>query len=71
VWDNCNTGLDPGKQPVSFLGFAQFFIDSTPDNQGNITAHFVNASSCGTAQSAGPGTATGPGAVPIRLIQGP
>jgi len=71
VWDNCNTALDPGKQPVSFLGFAQFFIDSTPDNQGNITAHFVNASSCGTAQGAGPGTATGPGAVPIRLIQGP
>jgi Flp pilus assembly protein TadG len=71
IWDNCNSSLDPGKQPVPFLGFAEFFIDSTPDNQGNITAHFVNASSCGGAQGAGPGTATGPGAVPIRLIQGP
>jgi Flp pilus assembly protein TadG len=71
VWDNCNSTLDPGKQPVPFVGFAEFFIDSTPDNQGNITAHFVNASSCGTAQGTGPGTGSGPAAIPVRLIQGP
>ena len=71
VWDNCNSTLDPGKQPVPFVGFAEFFIDNVPDSQGNITAHFVNASSCGAAQGAGPGTGTGPAAIPVRLIQGP
>jgi hypothetical protein len=71
VWDNCNKGLDPGKQPVPFIGFAEFFIDSAPDNQGNITAHFVSASSCGASGGAGPGTGAGPAAVPVRLVQGP
>ncbi len=71
VWDNCNSALDPGKQPVPFIGFAEFFIDNAPDQQGNITAHFVNASSCGSSQGAGPGTGAGPTAIPIRLIQGP
>jgi Flp pilus assembly protein TadG len=71
IFDNCQWNLDPGKQTIPLVGFAEFFVDNVPDQQGNITAHFVNASSCGSAQGAGPGVGAGPTAIPIRLIQGP
>jgi Flp pilus assembly protein TadG len=71
IFDNCQWSLQPGKQSIPLIGFAEFFVDNTPDNQGNITAHFVNASACGSSQGTGPGTGTGPSAIPIRLIQGP
>ena len=71
IYDNCKWNLQPGKQSIPLIGFAEFFVDNVPDNQGNITAHLVNASACGSAQGVGPGTGTGPTAIPIRLIQGP
>jgi hypothetical protein len=39
------------------------------DGKGAVTARFVNANTCGAGS--GLGNNTGPGGVPIRLIQGP
>jgi Flp pilus assembly protein TadG len=69
VYDNCTNPIGSGKETVKLIGFVQVFIDGIDKNTGNITAHLVSASGCGSNN--GGGTDTGPSAVPIRLVQGP
>src|SRR5579871_1450586 len=72
VYDDCppNAPVPPGAKPVNFVGFMEVFVNSI-DNAKNadITAHFVTANDCGTGPPVNGGT--GPGGVPVRLIQAP
>jgi hypothetical protein len=57
--------------PVSFVGFAQLFLNSggTPSADTTlIQATVINLVGCGTAVSGTPIYGNGPGAVPVRLI---
>lgn len=72
VWD-CNIDLRSGRTEVPIAGFAKVFIDGPADNgpfdknSYGIRAHLVSAASCAGAGSTTPGS--GPGGVPVRLIQ--
>jgi hypothetical protein len=69
VWDNCKSPLNPGKQPIKTVGFAQVFVDGVNGN-GDITAHLVNAERCASGGGGGAGgQSSGPLGVPIRLIK--
>lgn len=72
VWD-CNISLTSGRTDIPVSGFAQVFIDgpaNKPSDDGTtdgISAHLVSAASCDGSGGSTPGT--GPGGVPVRLIQ--
>jgi len=76
IWDDCNgPAPNPGTngQIIPIAGFAQIFIDSIDPhgNNKNITAQFISmTNSCtGNGSGSGPGSlASGPGAIPVRLI---
>ena len=79
IWDDCSappTGYPPingSTQTIPIAGFAQIFIDSIT-LQGNnkyVSAQFISmTNSCtGNGSGSGPGSlASGPGAIPVRLI---
>jgi hypothetical protein len=72
IWD-CHIDLTSGRTEIPVAGFAKVFIDGPADNgpfdknSYGIRAHLVSAASCGGAGSTTPGS--GPGGVPVRLIQ--
>ncbi|HKW68585.1 MAG TPA: Tad domain-containing protein [Terriglobales bacterium] len=74
IWDDC-TGPAPvdGKagQTIPVAGFAQIFIDSIDPNgsKKSITAQFISmTNSCTGSGATGSNVASGPGAIPVRLI---
>jgi hypothetical protein len=71
VWDACppNT-INPGTngQTVAIVGFLKVFVDSVTGG-GNVQAHVISEIECDP--NAGTTTATGPLAIPIRLVQVP
>ena len=77
IWDDCPpTGYPPingSTQTIPIAGFAQIFLDSiTLQGQNKyVTAQFISmTNSCtGNGSGSGPGSmASGPGAIPVRLI---
>src|SRR6185312_8905089 len=78
IWDDCSaTGYPPVNgttQTIPIAGFAQIFIDRISPNGQNkyVAAQFISmTNSCtGNGGGSGPGsnTASGPGAIPVRLI---
>jgi len=75
VWDNCKTPINSGNagQSAPIIGFLEVFVDgmandcSGPANGGNnVRVHTVNSTAC---SGSGPGTSTGPLAVPIQLVK--
>jgi Flp pilus assembly protein TadG len=64
VWDNCDPHfpIAKGVQQYPVSGMVQLFLE-TPDNNGNIVAHLVGFADCDTN-----GTGTGPGGIPVRLV---
>ena len=79
IWDDCSappTGYPPingSTQNVPIAGFAQIFLDSITLNGNNkyVSAQFISmTNSCtGNGSGSGPGSlASGPGAIPVRLI---
>jgi hypothetical protein len=78
IWDDCSgTGYPPingTTQTIPIAGFAQIFIDRiSPDGQNkNIAAQFISMTpSCtgnGNGSGGGSNVASGPGAIPVRLI---
>ena len=64
VWDNCDPHfpIAAGVQQYPAAGMVQLFLE-TPDNNGNIVAHLVGFADCDTN-----GTGTGPGGIPVRLV---
>jgi Flp pilus assembly protein TadG len=78
IWDDCSAnGYEPingSTQTIPISGFAQIFIDQiTPNgNNKNISAQFISMTNACTGNGGGAGggssVASGPGAVPVRLI---
>ncbi len=77
IWDDCPpTGFAPingSTQTIPIAGFAQIFLDSITLNGNNkyVSAQFISmTNSCtGNGSGSGPGSmASGPGAIPVRLI---
>lgn len=78
IWDDCSgTGYPPVNgtiQTIPIAGFAQIFIDSIEPHgkNKNIAAQFISMiSSCsgqGSGSGGGSNVASGPGAIPVRLI---
>lgn len=77
IWNDCTAGgPTPGTagQTIPIAGFAQIFLDSITPHGPNkqINAQFISmTNSCtGNGSGTGPGTniASGPGAIPVRLI---
>lgn len=72
IWD-CNIAINSGRTEIPILGFATVFIDGPADNgpmdknSYGIKAHLVSAASCNGSGGSSPGS--GPGGVPVRLIQ--
>ena len=75
VWDNCHSTITSGTagQSAPIIGYIEMFVDgmandcSGPANGGNnVRVHTVNSTAC---SGAGPGTSTGPLAVPIQLVK--
>jgi Flp pilus assembly protein TadG len=64
VWNNCDPRypIANGVQTYPVAGMVQIFADP-PDSNGNLTAHLVGFADC-DANSNG----TGPGAIPVRLV---
>ncbi|MFB3917014.1 MAG: pilus assembly protein TadG-related protein [Terriglobales bacterium] len=64
VWD-CVTGIPNGTQPtVTVIGHARIFVNRVGDTTHQSTnAFLISAAGCGGGSSS-----TGPGAVPIRLV---
>jgi Flp pilus assembly protein TadG len=64
VWDNCNPAypIAAGVQTYPVAGMVQLFLE-TPDTNGNIVAHLVGFTDCDSNTSG-----TGPGAIPVRLV---
>lgn len=64
VWNNCDPKypMTAGAQNYPSSGMVQFFLDP-PDSSGNINAHLVGFSNCDTN-----GSGTGPGGIPVRLV---
>jgi hypothetical protein len=77
IWDDCSappTGYAPingSTQTIPVAGFAQIFLDQIKPNGNNkyIAAQFISMTNACTGNSGGAGSAaSGPGAVPVRLI---
>jgi Flp pilus assembly protein TadG len=78
IWDDCSaTGYAPingTTQTIPISGFAQIFLDQIDPNGNNkrITAQFISMTNACTGNGGGAGggsnVASGPGAVPVRLI---
>ena len=75
IWDDCNNPgpINGTNQTIPIGGFAQIFLDQiNPNgNNKNITAQFISmTNSCGNVGGSGGGSsiASGPGAIPVRLI---
>lgn len=78
IWDDCSgTGYAPVNgtiQTIPIAGFAQIFIDSIDPhgNNKNIAAQFISMTNSCSGQGGGSGggsnLASGPGAIPVRLI---
>ena len=75
IWDNCSAnGYDPingSTQTIPISGFAQIFLDQINPNGNNkrITAQFISmTNACSGNGGGGSNVASGPGAVPVRLI---
>jgi hypothetical protein len=76
IWDDCSgTGYEPingSTQTIPISGFAQIFIDQIDPNGNNkrIDAQFISMTNACTGNGGGGGSnvASGPGAVPVRLI---
>jgi Flp pilus assembly protein TadG len=65
VWNNCPGTLNPvaaSAQNYPVSGMVQLFLNP-PDANGNITAHLVGFANCSSN-----GSGTGPGAIPVRLV---
>ena len=64
VWNNCDPAypIKAGVQQYPTAGMVQLFLE-TPDVNGNIVAHLVGFADCDTNPSG-----TGPGAIPVRLV---
>jgi Putative Flp pilus-assembly TadE/G-like len=64
VWNNCDPRypIAAGAQQYPVSGMVQFFLDP-PDARGNITAHLVGFANCDSN-----GNGTGPGGIPVRLV---
>jgi Flp pilus assembly protein TadG len=76
IWDSCSSTFCPsGNFPsgtgvsLKIIGFALIFIDGASPS-GDITAHLIDVSPCGTTAPAG-GCVSGAGAFghPIRLVR--
>jgi hypothetical protein len=69
VWDDCTQPISSGYhgQTLNVIGFLALFVDGVQGQ--SVTAHLVNAAACSTTGGSGPGSATGPMAIPIRLVQ--
>jgi hypothetical protein len=76
IWDDCSgTGFEPingSTQTIPISGFAQIFLDQINPNGNNkhIDAQFISMTNACTGNGGGAGSnvASGPGAVPVRLI---
>jgi hypothetical protein len=80
IWDDCSaTGYPPingTTQTIPIAGFAQIFIDSIDPNGNSkhVAAQFISmTNSCsgqgsGSDGGGGSNVASGPGAIPVRLI---
>jgi hypothetical protein len=64
VWNNCdpNQPIATSSQQYAVIGMVQFFLDP-PDSNGNITAHLVGFANCDANENG-----TGPGGIPVRLV---
>lgn len=64
VWNDCDPHFPvaSGVQQYPVTGMVQLFLE-TPDASGNIVAHLVGFADCDTN-----GTGTGPGGIPVRLV---
>jgi len=85
VWNNCQQTIVPGTagQTAMIIGFAQVFVDGVQGQ--NVNAHLVNVIECAGAGAGGGGSGgapgggsgsggvplSGPGGVPVRLVQTP
>lgn len=69
VWDNCTQPIQSGNagQVLNVVGFVDLFVDGVSGQ--SVQAQLVNAAACSTTPGSGPSGATGPHAIPIRLIQ--
>jgi Flp pilus assembly protein TadG len=71
VWDDCSgSGPSHGRQTFPIAGYAQIFVTDVgnPSSKG-IDAKFLGMGQCrGSSSSGGGSGATGPAAIPIRLI---
>ena len=69
IWDDCTQTITSGTngQTVTVVGFAEVFIDGVQNNA--VQAHLVNVIGCDASGT--PGSATGPYALPVRLVQTP
>lgn len=78
IWDNCSaTGYEPingQTQNIPISGFEQIFLDQIKPNGNNksISAQFISMTNACTGNGGGAGggsnVASGPGAIPVRLI---
>jgi hypothetical protein len=76
IWDDCNNGepTNGTNQTIPIAGFAQIFLDQIDPNGNNknITAQFISMTNSCTGKGGGSGggssIASGPGAIPVRLI---
>jgi hypothetical protein len=75
VWDNCNNTITSGThgQSAPIIGFLEVFVDGMSNScsgsatgGNNVRVHTVNAAAC---NGNGPGTSTGPEAIPIQLVK--
>jgi hypothetical protein len=69
IWDDCSgPGPSPGRSSFNIAGYAQVFVSAVgKPSTKKLKSQFVRMDSC-PAGATGGGSPTGPGAVPLRLI---